>query len=80
MSGKGKVRAVRAVLFGLERNRIIGAVRLAIVGNDEVPELVMLDGEPFLKMPAPAQWESRDVFCYAQTRPFRVDGGLIEAV
>ncbi|WP_338821483.1 hypothetical protein [Bradyrhizobium septentrionale] len=80
MSGKPGVRAVRAVLFGLERNRIMGAVRLPIIGDDDIPQLVMLDGEPFLRMPTPPAWERKDVICYAQTRPFRVDGGLLEAI
>lgn len=77
MSGAASVRPVRALLFGLDRKQILGAVRLAVIG-DEVPDIVMLDGEPFIKMPTPPQWEARAVIAYAQTVPYRADARLME--
>lgn len=70
------MRAARAILFGLDRRLIVGAVRVVIA--DEAPRVILYDGEPFLPMPVPPAWSAKDVLAYAQERPYRADEGLLE--
>ncbi|TFV34577.1 hypothetical protein E4K66_30910 [Bradyrhizobium frederickii] len=70
------MKAARAILFGLDRRVIVGAVRVVIA--DEAPKVIMCDGEPFLPMPVPPGWDAKAVLAYGQERPFRADEGLLE--
>lgn len=70
------MKAARAILFGLDRRVIVGAVRVVVA--EEVPPVIMFDGEPFLPMPVPPTWSARDVLAYGQARPYRADEGLLE--
>lgn len=64
------VRAERAALLGLDGRRV--AVVTMVVA-DRLPQIVMFEGEPFLRLPghygAPR---------YAQVRPYRADAMVIE--
>lgn len=70
------MRSARAILFGLDRRVIVGAVRVVII--DEAPPVIMYDGDPFLPMPVPPGWSAKDVLAYGQARPYRADEGLLE--
>lgn len=70
------MRAARAILFGLDRRVIVGAVRVVI--TDEAPAVILYDGDPFLPMPVPPGWDARAVLAYGQERPYRADPGLLE--
>ncbi|MET3991649.1 hypothetical protein ABID65_003289 [Bradyrhizobium sp. S3.9.2] len=69
------MRAARAILFGLDRRLIVGAVRVVIA--DEAPKVILYDGDPFLPMPVPPGWDAA-VLAYGQERPYRADDGLLE--
>jgi len=70
------MRAARAILFGLDRRVIVGAVRVVII--DHVPDVIMHDGEPYVPMPVPPNWSAKDVLAYGRTIPYRADDGLLE--
>ncbi|MCA1381276.1 hypothetical protein [Bradyrhizobium sp. BRP23] len=70
------MRAARAILFGLDRQVIVGAVRVVIA--DETPKVILYQGDPFLPMPAPPGWDAKAVLAYGQERPYRADDGLLE--
>ncbi|QDP20693.1 hypothetical protein [Bradyrhizobium cosmicum] len=69
--------AARAILFGLDRRVIVGAVRV-VVAEGDAPKIIMFDGEPFLQMPVPPAWDAKAVLAYGQERPYRADDGLLE--
>ncbi|MCK1669411.1 hypothetical protein [Bradyrhizobium sp. 153] len=70
------MKAARAILFGLDRRVIVGAVRVVVA--DQAPKVIMFDGDPFLPMPVPPTWSAKDVLAYGQERPYRADEGLLE--
>ncbi len=73
----GRVRAARAQLFWLDGHRDVATLTV----DDDLPLLLMVDGEPFLRadakglLPWPAD---RDEPRYFQVKPYRVDAGLLE--
>ncbi|WP_018456831.1 hypothetical protein [Bradyrhizobium sp. WSM4349] len=69
------MKAARAILFGLDRKVIVGAVRVVIA--EEAPKIIMLDGEPYLAMPIPPGWDAKAVLAYGQEIPFR-PAGVVE--
>jgi len=71
------MKAARAILFGLDRRMIVGAVRVVIA--DDAPKVILYDGDPFLPMPVPPGWDAKAVLAYGQERPYRADEGLLEA-
>lgn len=60
------IRAVRAELLGLARERL---AIITIVADDELPEIIMFRGDPFLLDHALLGT------AYRQVRPFRADVG-----
>ncbi|MDA9511184.1 hypothetical protein XI09_42355 [Bradyrhizobium sp. CCBAU 11386] len=72
------MRIARAILFGLDRRVIIGAVRVVI--TDAAPKIILLGADTFLPMPVPPGWEARAVLAYGQELPFRADEGRLEAL
>ncbi|MDA9499299.1 hypothetical protein [Bradyrhizobium sp. CCBAU 11357] len=70
------MRAARAILFGIDRRVIVGAVRVVIV--DEAPLIIVLGHRAFLPMPVPPNWDAESVLAYGEAIPFRADEGLLE--
>ncbi|MHB0784410.1 hypothetical protein [Bradyrhizobium sp. 5.13L] len=70
------MKAARAILFGIDRRVIVGAVRVVIA--DDAPKVILYDGDPFLPMPVPPGWDAKVVLAYGQERPYRADEGLLE--
>lgn len=68
------IRAARARLVGLEdgsgHRAMVATVRIIV--DQDVPDLVMFGGEPFLRFAN----LSDGSLIYAQTRPFRADTAL----
>ncbi|WBL75625.1 hypothetical protein I3J27_21570 [Bradyrhizobium xenonodulans] len=71
------MKSARAILFGLDRRVIVGAVRVVIA--DDAPKVILYDGDPFLPMQVPPGWDAKAVLAYGQERPYRADAGLLEA-
>ncbi|MBW7966776.1 hypothetical protein [Bradyrhizobium sp. BR 10261] len=72
------MRAARAILFGLDRRVIVGAVRVVIA--DEAPAVILLGADAFVPMPAPPGWDAKAVLAYGQVLPFRADENRLEVV
>lgn len=65
-SAKPNIRAVRAELVGLDRHRV---AIITVIAGDELPEIIMYRGDPFL---LDAAFFGQ---VYRQVRPFRADVG-----
>lgn len=70
------MRAARAILFGLDRRLIVGAVRVVIA--DEAPKIIMLDGSRIWRCPCRPVGTPRPCSPTAKERPYRADEGLLE--
>lgn len=66
----GRLRAVRADVYWLDGAR--GVATLTI--GDEVPTVLMIDGDPFVAVTAVGDPALR----YLQVEPYRVDASLLE--
>ena len=67
------IRAQRIELLGFEGQRIADAV--IVVAEPDYPEIVMFNGDPFLRCnDAAAELRAGTVF-YRQVRPYRLDIG-----
>lgn len=64
----GRIRTVRAELVNLAGNRIAVA---DLVVDDRLPEILMFEGEPFLRTSRADKTE------FHQVRPYRVDAMVI---
>jgi len=63
------IRARAAELIGLDGVRV---AFVTMVTDDQAPQIVMFEGEPFLRV------NRVDVLAYQQTRPYRADCMVIE--
>lgn len=72
------MKVARAILFGLDRRVIVGAVRVVI--TDAAPKIILLGADAFLPMPVPPGWDAKAVLAYGQELPFRADEGRLEVV
>ena len=62
------IRAVRAKLMDLQGKWLLD---LTVVVGEEVPKIVMFNGDPFLLEP----YADEEFLLYFQERPFRADVG-----
>lgn len=62
------IRCMQAELLGFQRERV-AIVSVVIAGDDDAPEVIMFNGDPFL--------HDRNIYgtAYRQVRPFRCDTG-----
>ena len=62
----GRITRVPARLLSADGGRVVARLSLVIAG-EEIPALVMLDGEPYLKAGFDGEW------IFARARPYRAD-------